>query len=105
MNQNGIERGLHENTVKTVVPQWTSGWAGNPKRGHTDHIKSGFYRLAMEAGIPVGLGFIDYGHKRVGIERWITLSGDEQADLAQLRAYYADKIPLYPEKAGEFRFR
>lgn len=38
MNQNGIERGLHENTVKTVVPQWTSGWAGNPKRGHTDHI-------------------------------------------------------------------
>ena len=74
-------------------------------RGHTDHIKSGFYRLAIEAGIPVGLGFIDYGAKRVGVERWITLTGDETADLQRLRAYYADKVPLYPEKAGDFRFR
>ena len=74
-------------------------------RGHTDHLKSGFYRLATEAGVPLGLGFIDYGAKRVGVERWITLSGDEAADLALLRAYYADIKPLYPGKAGEFRFR
>ena len=73
-------------------------------RGHTDHIKSGFYRLAMEAGIPVGLGFIDYGHKRVGIERWITLSGDEAADLAVLRDYYQNKKAYDPARAGDIVF-
>jgi 1-acyl-sn-glycerol-3-phosphate acyltransferase len=74
-------------------------------RGKTDHWKSGFYRLALEAGVPLGLGFIDYGSKRVGIERWISLSGNEEEDLELLRAYYADKTALYPEKAGTVRFR
>ena len=74
-------------------------------RGKTDHWKSGFYRLAIEAGVPVGLGYIDYGRKCVGIDRWITLSGDPDDDLARLRAYYADKTALYPEKAGDIRFK
>jgi 1-acyl-sn-glycerol-3-phosphate acyltransferase len=74
-------------------------------RGKTDHWKSGFYRLAIEAGVPVGLGFIDYCGKRVGVDRWITLSGNEEIDLALIRDYYADKTALYPEKAGTIRFR
>jgi 1-acyl-sn-glycerol-3-phosphate acyltransferase len=74
-------------------------------RGRIDHWKTGFYRLALAAGVPVGLGFIDYGGKRIGIERWVTLSGDEEADLQLLREYYADKTGLYPENAGAIRFR
>ncbi len=73
-------------------------------RGKTDHWKSGFYRLARRAQVPVGLAFIDYGAKRVGVERWITLSGDEDADLAIIRAYYAGITPRYPEQAGDIRF-
>lgn len=38
LNFNGVERGLYKNSVETTVPLWESGWAGNPKRGHTDHI-------------------------------------------------------------------
>lgn len=38
LNFNGTERGLFKNSVDTTVPLWTSGWAGNPKRGHSDHI-------------------------------------------------------------------
>ena len=55
--------------------------------------------------MPVGLGFIDYGSKRVGIERWIRLSGNEEDDLAIIRTYYADKTGRYPEKYGVIRFR
>lgn len=73
-------------------------------RSKTDHWKSGFYRLALAAKVPVGLGFIDYGHKQVGIERWIALTGDEAKDLETLRAYYADKAGRFPEKAGDIRF-
>lgn len=38
LNFNGIERGLYKNSVETTVLLWTSSWAGNPKRGHSDHI-------------------------------------------------------------------
>jgi 1-acyl-sn-glycerol-3-phosphate acyltransferase len=74
-------------------------------RSKTDHWKSGFYRLALEAKVPVGLGFFDYRNKCVGVERWVTLSGNEEADLAMLREYYADKTGCYPEKAGDIRFK
>jgi 1-acyl-sn-glycerol-3-phosphate acyltransferase len=74
-------------------------------RSKTDHWKSGFYRLALEAKVPVGLGFFDYRNKCVGVERWVTLTGDEEADLAMLRQYYAGKTGCYPEKAGDIRFK
>ncbi len=74
-------------------------------RSKTDHWKTGFYRLALAAQVPVGLGYIDYGRKCLGIECWITLTGDETVDLARIAEYYADKRALYPEKAGDIRFK
>ncbi len=74
-------------------------------RARTDHWKTGFYHLALAAQVPVGLAFIDYGSKRIGVERWIELSGDEAADLELLRGYYADKRGRYPENAGEIHFK
>ena len=74
-------------------------------RAKSDHWKTGFYRLALAANVPVGLGFIDYRTKTAGIAQWVTLSGDEKTDLAMLRDFYADKIGLYPENAGDIRFK
>ena len=74
-------------------------------RARTDHWKTGFYRLALAAEVPVGLAFIDYGTKRVGVERWISLSGNEAADLALIRAYYAGVRARHPQLAGEIRFK
>ncbi|HWS12246.1 MAG TPA: hypothetical protein VN279_05585, partial [Rhodocyclaceae bacterium] len=72
---------------------------------HTSHWKSGFYRLALDAGVPVGLAYIDYARKTVGLTTYLDLTGDQQRDLDTIRAFYADKIPLQPEKAGAIRFR
>lgn len=74
-------------------------------RSKTDHLKTGFYRLARAAGVPLGLAFADYQTKRVGIEQWIMLSGDEAADLALLQAFYQDKKAFDPAKAGNIHFR
>lgn len=74
-------------------------------RARTEYWKSGFYYLARKADVPVGLAFIDYRRKCLGIERWIELTGDKDADMAVIRDYYADKSPLYPEKAGPVRLR
>jgi hypothetical protein len=74
-------------------------------RSHTDHIKSGFYQLALAANVPIGLGYIDYGRRRVGIDVYVRMSGDELRDLETLRAYYADKRARVPAQAGALRFR
>ena len=74
-------------------------------RAYTDALRSGFYHLALAAGVPLGLGYLDYGQRVVGIADWIALSGDAEQDLARLRAFYAGKKALRPAQAGEIRFR
>jgi 1-acyl-sn-glycerol-3-phosphate acyltransferase len=51
--------------------------------------KTGFYRIANEAGVPIVPGFIDWGTKRVGVLPPFMPTGDQATDLAQLRELYA----------------
>jgi 1-acyl-sn-glycerol-3-phosphate acyltransferase len=74
-------------------------------RSRTDHWKSGFYHLALAAKVPVGLAFIDYGARVLGVSTYVDLLGDEEADLARMRAFYAGKTGKHPDQAGEIRFR
>jgi 1-acyl-sn-glycerol-3-phosphate acyltransferase len=74
-------------------------------RAKADHWKSGFYRVALATGVPLGLAFIDYPRREVGIESWLDLSGREHEDLARIRALYAEKRGKRPEKQGDVRFR
>lgn len=74
-------------------------------RRRLDHLRSGFYHLAQRMDVPVGLAYVDYGRKVVGIDRYERMSGDEAADLARLAAYYADKRAHDPAQASAFVFR
>jgi len=74
-------------------------------RSYVDHWKSGFYHLALRARVPVGLAFLDYGKRVAGVRTYLTLSGDEERDLARIRAEYAGKVGKRPHQAGEIRFR
>jgi 1-acyl-sn-glycerol-3-phosphate acyltransferase len=74
-------------------------------RRKTDHWKSGFYRLSLAAGVPIGLGYLDYRHKRLGIEYWFMPCGDRELDLKRIQAFFADKVGYRPERAGTIRFR
>jgi len=74
-------------------------------RSHSDHLKSGFYHLALAANVPVGLGCIDYGRKRVSIDTYVRFSGDVEQDLEILRRYYAPKRGRFPANASDIRFR
>ena len=72
-------------------------------RSHVTHWKSGFYRLALAAGVPVGLAFIDYRTRVVGLRTYVTFSGDQEADMARIREVYAGKVGKHPELAGEIQ--
>jgi 1-acyl-sn-glycerol-3-phosphate acyltransferase len=74
-------------------------------RAYVDHWKSGFYRLAVDAKVPIGLAFIDWGARVVGLTTYFEPTGDEAADLARMRAEYAGKRGKRPELAGAIRFR
>jgi 1-acyl-sn-glycerol-3-phosphate acyltransferase len=74
-------------------------------RSRTDHLKSGFYQLAVAAGVPVALGYIDFRTRTVGIDTYLHMSGDREADLQRIREFYADKHGRRHELAGDLRFR
>jgi 1-acyl-sn-glycerol-3-phosphate acyltransferase len=73
-------------------------------RAKTEHWKTGFYRLALAARVPLGLAFIDYARREVGVGGWLDLSGNQEADLDRIRAFYAGKRGRRQELTGPIRF-
>ncbi len=65
--------------------------------------RSGFYRIAMEAGLPVTLGYADGATKTAGLGETIKLTGDVVADMNRVRAFYRDKTGVRPEYRTEPR--
>lgn len=63
---------------------------------------TGFLFMAYGAHVPIQLGVIDYKHKSIIIRDEIMPTGNPEADLAKVKAYYADMASLarYPEKFG-----
>ena len=73
-------------------------------RSKTLYWKTGFHRIATGANVPVVLGFLDYGRRRIGLGPILKLSGDVQQDLEALRAFYADIDGRWPNKTGPIEF-
>ena len=65
-------------------------------RGGNEYWKSGFYRIAREAGMPVTLGYVDRTTMTTGLGPTITLTGDVAADMDVVRAFYEGKVGLRP---------
>ena len=72
-------------------------------RGGNTHWKSGFYRIAMDADLPVTLGYVDRTTMTTGLGPTIELTGDVSADMDVIRAFYADKSGFKPEQRVEPR--
>jgi 1-acyl-sn-glycerol-3-phosphate acyltransferase len=69
-------------------------------RGYKPHWKSGFYRLALAANVPVLLVYIDYRARELGVVDYLTLTGDEEADMAAIAKIYSGHKALYPQLAA-----
>ena len=74
-------------------------------RGSGAYWKSGFYRIAREAGLPVTLGYVDGTRRTTGLGPTIELTGDVAADMTVIRAFYADKSGMRPQYRTEPRLR
>lgn len=69
-------------------PTFILGITPEGTRSLTAGWKSGFYRIALAAGVPVAVATIDYARKELGIMAYVELSGDRDADLARIAACY-----------------
>ena len=58
-------------------------------RGKTRHWKTGFYYIALEAQVPIVLAFMDYHRKVAGLGPIFTPTGDVEADMAEIKRFYA----------------
>lgn len=70
--------------TRRYVPQW----------------RSGFYRVALEAGVPLCLAYIDYRERVVGAEHFLQLSGDATNDKAAVQRYLGHRRGRRAAQAG-----
>ena len=66
-------------------------------RKYVPEWKTGFYYTALKAGVPIVVGFVDYKDKVAGIGPIIYPTGDVDADIEKLKAFYRTKTGKFPE--------
>lgn len=72
-------------------------------RKRQDGWKSGFYRIAVAAKVPLLLATVDYSKKEMGMIAVIHLTGDEPADMALIATFYQGRIGYKPDQASPIR--
>lgn len=85
--------------VLAVAPEGT--------RSRGDFWKTGFYYMALEAGVPIGVTAFDWGRRQFGMIGYVHPTGDIDADFAQIRALLQDvrgrkagnETPAHPRSA------
>lgn len=65
--------------------------------------RSGFHRVAVEAGVPLALVHMDFGRRRVGFHSCLQLSGNVEADMAEIARRYDGVRGRRPEQAAPIR--
>lgn len=58
--------------------------------------KSGFYHIALGAGVPIVLAWLDPLSKRGGLGPEIMPTGDYAADMARIAEFYRSVLPGHP---------
>lgn len=66
-------------------------------RSPRTHWKTGFYHIAMAANVPIILAGIDCDKKTVGVDRIFHPSGDVEADMVDIYAFFDNVRGVRPE--------
>jgi len=106
-----VHRERHEGIVSQVAVSFAAadalvlGMTPEGTRSPTPYWKSGFYHMALAAGVPVLLASIDRPSKVISLGPVVPLCGDPCRDMEAVRAFYSDRRGIHPEKSGPIRLR
>lgn len=99
-----VDRGKRADRVKQIAAQFDAHdnfalvVAIEGTRSPTRDWKSGFYRIAIEAGVPIVCVGPDYEHKLGIIGPTIVPTGDYEKDMEPAFAFFKSLMPAHPEK-------
>lgn len=79
-----------------LAPEGTRKWR--------PYWKTGFYRIAEAAGVPIILAFVDYKSKRMGIGKTLPMGQSMQEILGELRRFYAPFVGARPKLQSPIKF-
>ena len=102
-----IDRGAALGTVDTAIErfgreqQWVLGLSPEGTRRKTDAWKSGFYRIAVGAGVPILPVAVDYRRRAVVLGTLTWPSADLDTGVAALRAHFRHEMARHPTKFSE----
>jgi len=100
-----VDRSRSGNYVDEVVAEFARSGdmalvvAPEGTRGSITRWRSGFYHIALEAGVPVVPAWVDHAAMRGGLGPAIMPSGDLDADLAEIASFYRSVMPRHPKLA------
>lgn len=77
------------------------GLAPEGTRGYTENWKTGFYYLAVGAGVPIIPVAMDYKTKEIRFMNPFYPTGDIDADLPKIYEYYQGVVPKRPENLSK----
>jgi 1-acyl-sn-glycerol-3-phosphate acyltransferase len=106
-----IDRDNPGEVVRGLVREARSGepflliLAAEGTRTKGGYWKSGFWRIARSAGLPIALAFIDGPSRTAGFGPTMRATADVVADMDAVRAFYRDKRGIHPERRTEPRLR
>ena len=86
-----------EYLVMTLSPEGT--------RKKTEYWKTGFYRLARKANVPVAFAFLDYSTKTGGFGPLLKMSDKIKEDVIKIRDFYKDIKGKFPEMMGNIEVK
>ncbi len=66
-------------------------------RSYAERWRTGFYHIAIEADVPILLGYVDYRLKKAGIAKVVHHKGRSKEEvMEEIQGFYKDKTGRYP---------
>ena len=99
-----IDRSKGRSVVPQVVDMFNEneyfvlGIAPEGTRKRNPDWKTGFYRIADAAKVPICCAFIDFGKKELSMEKMFMPTGDMEKDMIEIKSFYKGKVAYHPEK-------
>jgi 1-acyl-sn-glycerol-3-phosphate acyltransferase len=98
-----IDRSKSHNTVEQMVSQFNGREdlvviiTPEGTRSKVKEWKAGFYHIAVGAGVPIYMAFVDTKTKVVGMGPAFYPTGDYAVDITSIMGFYADKTGFNPD--------
>lgn len=99
-----VDRSGHHDYVRQIIEEFNAAdelalvIAPEGTRARSRKWRTGFYHIAIGAGVPIYCGLMDYGRKVGGLGTAIEPTGDYAADMKKILHFYRSVTPKYPDK-------